>query len=80
MSMLSGIDYSWDFEYLDGCEKWLNYEPGEESQTIFMNAFGKSDFKLSDPIVNNNVTGVIIFRSKGAVKLVLICTLAIPEE
>ncbi|MBR5877605.1 MAG: hypothetical protein IKZ11_03475, partial [Alistipes sp.] len=80
MSMLSGIDYNWDFEYLDGCEKWLNYEPGEESQTIFMNAFGKSDFKLSDPIVNNNVTGVIIFRSKGAVKLVLICTLAIPEE
>ena len=78
-SMLSGINYEWTFEYLDGCEEWLSYEPGEEFQTIYMNATGKAEYKDDDPIVNNNVTGVIIFRSGTTVKLVLICTLAIPE-
>ena len=77
--MLSGINYEWTFEYLDGCEEWLSYEPGEEFQTIYMNATGKAEYKDDDPIVNNNVTGVIIFRSGTTVKLVLICTLAIPE-
>lgn len=80
LSALTGIDYNWDVEYLDGCEQWLNYEGGEEFQTIFMNAFGKSNPSMDDPIVNNNVTGVIVFRSDVGVELVLICTLAIPEE
>jgi hypothetical protein len=34
----------------------------------------------TDPIVTNNVTGTIVFRSGNTVMLVLICTLAIPEE
>lgn len=79
-SMLTGINYEWDVEYLDGCEEWLSYEGGEEYQTIFMNACGTTEPNPTDPIVNNNVTGVIVFRSGSTVKLVLICTLAIPEE
>ena len=80
LSMLTGIDYNWDVEYLDGCEEWLNYEPSEEMPTIFMNACGTTEPDPTDPIVTNNVTGVIVFRSGNTVMLVLICTLAIPEE
>lgn len=81
LSALKGINYEWSVEFVDGCDEWIEYEPGAEYQSIFMNAFGKKDYEESDPIVNNNVTGVLIFRdSDGVVQLVLICTLAIPEE
>ncbi len=80
LSALVGINYEWCVEYVDGCDEWISYEPGAEYQSIFMNAFGKKDYKESDPIVNNNVTGVLIFRNDSGVQLVLICTLAIPEE
>jgi hypothetical protein len=78
--MLTGISYNWEVEYLDGCEEWLSYEGGEEFQTIFMNACGTTEPDPTDPIVTNNVTGTIVFRSGNTVMLVLICTLAIPEE
>lgn len=80
LSMLTGINYNWEVEYLDGCEEWLSYEGGEEFQTIFMNACGTTEPDPTDPIVTNNVTGTIVFRSGNTVMLVLICTLAIPEE